>query len=198
MIIRDIGSGILRAASISLFALAIGMLPLSTSQAQDVPGEIQRVANQLARQGYVKFRLKNEGDAQMILLAEQERAAVTLYFNAETMKITGISAGVDENGDGMVSLAERRQVHLQDQTMDAERLALQVAEEAHIRAREHVESAVGSQVRSASQSGMDDSPGSGSSGSSAGMGSSGSGAGGSGSGGSGNGGGGSGGNGMRM
>ncbi len=138
MTLRKMGSTRVAAFWIVLSAAAFGMALPSAVFAQDIPAEIQSVANLLAREGYDHFRLQNAMQSRMILYAEQDGEAIDLTFDPKTLRIVAIRSGIDENLDGRVSQTERHRINMQEQPYDATRLVLQVAQQTHLRVEDRL------------------------------------------------------------
>ncbi|MDG3042700.1 hypothetical protein [Roseicyclus marinus] len=124
----------MKRTTISLFLTSV--VPLffaSSASAQDVDPAIQDLAEILAGEGFTDFTLEDPLFGSPTLVAEQDGVVLELELDPETFEVVDAVVAVDEDGDGEVSVEERRNAiaadELPEQASERAREAISVARE---------------------------------------------------------------------
>lgn len=113
---------------------------LGAVQAQEVAPEIEALVSDLATEGYTEFTLEDSIFTPPTLVAEQDGILLELELDPETFEVTETVVALDEDGDGTVSRAERRNgIVAEDLSAQASDRAREAVAQARARQQERVE-----------------------------------------------------------
>ena len=129
-----------RKGIVTISILASIGFSLGAVQAQEVAPEIEALVSDLATEGYTEFTLEDSIFTPPTLVAEQDGILLELELDPETFEVTETIVALDEDGDGTVSRAERRNgIVAEDLPAQASDRAREAVAQARARQQERVE-----------------------------------------------------------